>query len=203
NPGLLAPIGASPLPSGMVSGGSINPLAVLTSIGAGLGEMMKGKNADDAANEMLSPAGEKNIAPGLRMNGRYASSTGLTLNFHPESVTLGCGEAEQALGYSFQRLGNKTILLVKDNVKSISFQLMPDGSIAGDGTVQVNGRMITGTTEDINNLYTFAPRVARCEVGRLVTNGSAANPAAAMNTPSSSPTDRDTTATTTSTPAGN
>jgi len=201
--GLMTPIGASPLPSGMVTAGYINPMAVLTAIGAGLGELMKGGNTQDAAEEMLSPAAEKNIAPGLRMNGRYASPTGLTLNFHPESVTLGCGEAEQALEYSVQHIGNKTMLVVKDNAKPNSFQFMPDGSIAGEGTVQVNGRVITGTTEDINNPFTFAPRVARCEVGRLVTNGSAANPSAAMNTPSSTPTERDATATTTYTPAGN
>lgn len=202
NVGFMSPIGASPLPNELVSAGGINPVGVLTSIGAGLGELMKGGNMEEAAKEMLSPAAEKTIAPGLRMNGRYASSTGFTLNFHPESVTFGCGEAEQALEYSVQHIGNKTMLVVKDNAKPVSFQLMPDGSIVGEGTVQVNGRMITGTTDDVNNPFTFAPRVARYEAGRLVTSGSPDNSSAAMITISSTPTSN-ATATTTSTPAAN
>ena len=202
NVGFMSPIGASPLPNEVMSAGYINPLGVLTSIGAGLGALMKSGNMDEAGKEMLSPAAEKAIAPGLRMNGRYASSTGLTLDFHPESVTLGCGEAEQALQYSVQHIGNKTMLVVKDNAKPVSFQLMPDGSIAGEGTVQVNGRMITGTTEDINNPYTFAQRAARCEVGRLVTSGSAPNTSAPMSTTSSTPIGRDATTTTPTANAG-
>src|SRR5262249_33727815 len=141
--------------------------------------------------------------PGLRMNGRYSSATGFSLTFHPESVTLGCGEAEQALEYSVQHVGNKTMLVVKGNTNPISFQLMPDGSVVGEGTVQVNGRAVTGTTEDINNPFTFAPRVARCEAARLVADGSAADKSAAVNPTSRTPTQRDATSTTKSTPAAN
>src|SRR6185503_2630549 len=47
-----------------------------------------------------------------------------------------------------------------------------------------NGRVITGTTDDINNPFTFAPHVARCEVGRLVPDGSTPNMPIATNTTS-------------------
>jgi hypothetical protein len=134
--------------------------------------------------EMLNPKAEKAIAPGLRMHGRYAGPSGFSLTFHPESVTLGCGDAERALEYSVQRTGNNTVLVANENGKPISFQLLPDGSIVGEGTVQVNGRVITGTTDDINNPFTFAPHVSRCEVGRLIANGSAANNPIATNTSS-------------------
>jgi hypothetical protein len=165
--GLLNPTGPGPLPL------LKNDLDILTAIGSGMGALMKGGNLNDATKEMLSPGTV--VVPGLRMSGRYAGEGSFSLNFHPESVTVGCGEAERALEYSVQRTGNKTMLTIKDNANPISLQLMPDGSVVGEGTVQVNGRVITGTADDINNPFVFAPRVARCTVGRLVVGDSAAN----------------------------
>src|SRR5437588_5557080 len=171
--GPMSPVGASPLPHLPK-----NDLEVLTTIGAGLGALMKGGNLNGATNEMLSPDAGKNVAPGLRMNGSYVSSTGFRINFHRESVTLGCGDAERALEYSVQRVRGKTTLAIKDNPNPISLQLMPDGSITGEGSVQVNGRVITGTTDDANKPFVFAPHVARCAVGRLVAGSSAPQPTA-------------------------
>jgi hypothetical protein len=178
--GPMSAVGASPLPHLPK-----NDLEVLTTIGAGLGTLMKGGNVNDATKEMLFPDAEKNIAPGLRMNGSYVSSTGFSLNFHRESVTAGCGDAERALEYSVQRARGKTTLAIKDNPNPISLQLMPDGSITGEGSVQVNGRVITGTTDDANNPFVFAPHVARCAIGRLVAGSSAPRPAAVA--PSAAP----------------
>jgi hypothetical protein len=132
---------------------------------------MKGGNLNDATKEMLFPD-ENKIAPGLRMNGTYAGATGFSLNFHLESVTVGCGDAERALEYSVQRAGSRATLVIRDNANPISLQLMPDGSITGEGSVQVNGRVITGTTDDLKNPFVFAPHVARCSVGRLVAGSS-------------------------------
>ena len=180
NLGLMSVIGGSPMP--LLNEINSNPIAYLTTLFSGVGTLMKGGNAQDAAQEMLSPKAEKAIAPGLRMHGTYAGPTGFRLAFHPESVTLGCGDSERALEYSVQRTANSTVLVAKENGKPISFQLMPDGSIVGEGTVQVNGRVITGTTEDMNNPFTFAPHVARCEVGRLVAGGSVPNIPTPTNT---------------------
>lgn len=48
--------------------------------------------------------------------------------------------------------------------------MKPDGSLVGQGTVQVNGRVIVGTTEakDPDKMFIYQPRVERCEIGRLV-----------------------------------
>src|SRR5205814_652996 len=116
--------------------------------------------------EMLAPEAEQNIAPGLRMDGRYGGAS-FGLIFHRESVTMACGDAEQALPYSIQRSGAKTTLVIEDTPSPLSLQIMPDGSINGSGTVQVNGRIITGTTDDVKNPFTFAPHVASCAMGRL------------------------------------
>ncbi len=177
--GVMSPIGASPLPHIPK-----NDFDVLTTIGTGMGTLMKGGNLNDATKEMLFPD-ENKIAPGLRMNGTYAGATGFSLNFHPESVTVGCGDAERALEYSVQRAGSRTTLVIRDNPNPISLQLMPDGSITGEGSVQVNGRVITGTTDDLKNPFVFAPHVARCPVGRLVAGSSV--PAQAAAVPSAAP----------------
>src|SRR5882724_1010055 len=156
--GVLSPIGASPLQQVK------NDADILTTIGAGLGALMKGGDLNAATKEMLAPKEDEAITPGLRMNGSYASgSFGLT--FHRESVTMACGDSEQALPYSVQHSGNKTMLMIQDKP---TMQLMPDGSLNGSGTVQVNGRIITGTTDDINNPFVFAPHPASCPTGRLV-----------------------------------
>jgi len=156
--GVLSPIGASPLQQVK------NDADILTTIGAGLGALMKGGDLNAATKEMLAPKEDEAITPGLRMNGGYASgSFGLT--FHRESVTMACGDSEQALPYSVQHSGNKTMLMIQDKP---AMQLMPDGSLNGSGTVQVNGRIITGTTDDINNPFVFAPHPASCPIGRLV-----------------------------------
>jgi len=156
--GVLSPIGASPLQQVK------NDADILTTIGAGLGALMKGGDLNAATKEMLAPKEDEAITPGLRMNGSYAGgSFGLT--FHRESVTMACGDSEQALPYSVQHSGNKTMLMIQDK---LTMQLMPDGSLNGSGTVQVNGRIITGTTDDISNPFVFAPHPASCPMGRLV-----------------------------------
>jgi hypothetical protein len=61
-------------------------------------------------------------------------------------------------------------LKIQDNTNLITLQLKPNRSLFADGTVQVNGRVIVGTTEDPKNPFIFAPKVARCPVGTLVAN---------------------------------
>jgi len=174
--GVLSPIGASPLQQ------LKNDADILTAIGAGMGVLMKGGNLDSATKEMIAPEADQNIAPGLRMAGSYGGgSFGLT--FHRESVTMACGDAEQALPYSIRRSGGKTSLVIEAKPNPISLQVMPDESINGSGNVQVNGRIITGTTDDISNPFTFAPHVASCAMGRLTAGTAITMPASMVSSP--------------------
>jgi len=127
---------------------------------AALGEML---NLDDAP------------PPGLRMSGRYTGQNGFSVTFHPESATVACGDAERAHEYAIQKNGNQILLTIRDDANPIAFQLKPDGSLLGAGPVQVNGRVIVGTTEDPKNPFVFAPRVGRCPVGSLVADRAAAH----------------------------
>ncbi len=128
--------------------------------------LMKGGTQQEAVKEMLDL--DKTVAPGLRMSGRYAGTHGFSITFHPESATLACGDAERALEYSIQRANGQTVLQIQDKTSPLALQVKPDGTLVGDGSVQVNGRTIVSVNEDPNNRYKFAPKVARCEVGSLV-----------------------------------
>jgi hypothetical protein len=151
-----------------------------------MGTLMKGGNLNDAAKEMIAPEADQKIAPGLRMAASYGGGS-FGLSFHRESVTMACGEAEQALPYSIQRSGAKTMLVIENKPNPLSLQVMSDGSINGSGTVQVNGRIITGTTDDVNNPFTFAPRVASCPIGRLTAGTAITMPASMVSSPSAPP----------------
>ena len=161
--GVMNADGPTPLPPDLD-----NPMGMITTIFSGVGVLMKGGSQKDALREMLNL--DHPIPPGLRMGGTYAGTKGFSLTFHPESVTLSCGEAHHALEYSIQRVGGQTSLQIKEGTNPVALQVKPDGSLVGQGSVQVNGRVIVGTKEaqDPSDMFVYAPRVERCEIGQLV-----------------------------------
>src|SRR5207302_3032368 len=96
---------------------------------------------------------------------------------------MACGDAEQALTYSIQRSAAKTTLVIGEKPSPLSLEIMPDGSINGSGTVQVKGRIITGTTDDLDKPFTFAPNVASCALGRLTAGTEITMPVPGAPTP--------------------
>ena len=163
NLGLMNPDGPTPLPPD-----AENPMGLMMTIFSGAGTLMKGGSTDDALKTMLNL--DNPTPPGLRMGGTYAGTGGFSLTFHPESVTLTCGDARRAVEYSIRRTATQTTLQIQDKTNPVSLEVKPDGSLVGQGTVQVNGRVIVGTTEakDPDKMFIYQPRVERCEIGRLV-----------------------------------
>ena len=163
NLGFMNPDGPTPLPPD-----AENPMGLMMTIFSGAGTLMKGGSKEDALKTMLNL--DNPTPPGLRMGGTYAGTSGFSLAFHPESVTMSCGDAHRALEYSIRRTATQTTLQIHDKTNPVSLLVKPDGSLFGQGTVQVNGRVIVGTTEseDPDKMFIYAPRVERCEVGRLV-----------------------------------
>lgn len=159
--GLLNPTGPTPLPPDIES-----PMGLITTIFSGVGTLMQGGSTQDAAKEMLGT--DKAPAPGLRMAGRYGGESGFSITFHPESATIACNDSERAYPYSVQKTANQILVRVQNGANPLALQLKGDGSIIGGGTVQVDGRVITGVTEDPKNRYVFAPKVGSCSVGSLV-----------------------------------
>ncbi len=158
--GLMTATGPTPLAADVES-----PMGLLTTIASGMGTLMQGGTTDQAAKKMLS--NDKAPAPGLRLGGDFVGQGGFRITFHPESVSVACGAAELAHPYTIQKTSTQILLKIQDQENPLTLQLKPDGSLTGEGTAQVNGRVIVGTTEDPNNPYVFAPKVARCPVGTL------------------------------------
>lgn len=169
NLGVMTPTGPTPLPPDIES-----PFGLITTIFSGTSALMETGSVDKAAAKMLEI--DKAAAPGLRMNGRFTGQSGFSLTFHPESVTLACGEAQHALEYSMQKTGSQILLKIHDPANPLTLQLKPDGSLFADVTIQVNGRVIVGTTEDPKNPFVFAPKIGHCPVGRLVNAEGSAQP---------------------------
>jgi hypothetical protein len=164
NLGLMTPTGPTPLPPDIES-----PFGLITTIFSGASVLMEGGNTQKALGQMLNL--DKAPSPGLRMTGRYAGQQGFSVTFHPESATVACGDAERALEYSIQKNANQIFLKIRDDTNPVTLQWKPDGSLFADGTVQVNGRVIAGTTEDPKNPFVFAPKIGRCAIGTLVAGG--------------------------------
>jgi hypothetical protein len=159
--GLMTPTGPTPLPPDIE-----NPLGLLTTLFSGTAVLMNGGSTKDAIADMFN----QSPPPGLRMGSKYTGTNGFSVTFHLESATVACGNAERALEYSVQRTATQVLLKIIDKTDPITLQLKPDGSLLGTGTVQVNGRTITGTTDDPKNPYTFAPKIGRCTLDTLVSH---------------------------------
>lgn len=138
---------------------------VLTSKGAGPGvvdaeaNLLKGMFSD---GDTGAPT-----PPGLRMHGSYASPTGFSADFYPESVIIGCGpDAARAYPYSVDANGAQAVVKIAAPDHALSLAMKPDGSLdPGSGPYQVHGRIITG--KDDNDDFTFAPLEVTCNLGVL------------------------------------
>jgi hypothetical protein len=107
--------------------------------------------------------------PGLRMTGVYAApSTGFSLDFHPESVIVGCGpEVGHAYPYTVIADGKQVAVKVDAGGHSLSLAIRPNNTLdPGAATsYQVDGRRITG--KDGSGDLTFAPMDATCNLAVL------------------------------------
>jgi hypothetical protein len=121
----------------------------------------------DLATTVLGSEGSKsqNTKPGLRLNGTYAAQGGLSIDFRWDSATLECGQADNSEGYSVVPEGGHLVVKFDNNTGPFSLILQPNGTLAGQGTVDVAGRSIRQGTGNNPNYY--VPVNARCAVGTL------------------------------------
>lgn len=113
-----------------------------------------------------TPASQsQNTAPGLRLNGTYASAQGLKIEFRGDSATLDCGAAHHSEGYLVQPQGAQLVVRFQNDTGPLALTLGSDGALMGAGSVTVAGRTISGEGADGQPLYT--PISASCLVGTL------------------------------------
>jgi len=98
------------------------------------------------------------------MAGHYTGQGGLALEFAVDSVTLDCGAAHVKDVYTVDDPPNQIQITVKNGASPFTMELQPNGSLLGSGSVDVAGRVVTGS--DANGIV-FAPSNARCSVNTL------------------------------------
>ena len=108
-------------------------------------------------------SGTTEAPAGPRMGGTYAGG-GLQVEFRSTSAVLDCGAAHVMRPYEVQNAVDRVVVIVRNGGVPLTLTLRPDGALVGSGTVDVAGRLVTGTTD---TAVTFAPHTERCTVSTL------------------------------------
>src|SRR5678816_3356801 len=90
------------------------------------------------------------------MGGTYAGG-GLQVEFRSTSAVLDCGAAHVMRPYEVQNAVDRVVIIVRNGGVPLNLTLRPDGELVGSGTVDVAGRLVTGTTD---SAVTFAPHLS-------------------------------------------
>jgi hypothetical protein len=146
------------------------PAINLSSKGAGVG-------IQTMQTDLLKTAfgGDKGppTPPGIRMQGIYAASTGLSVQFFPESVIVGCGpDAARAYPYTVVAGASGAVIKVDAADHPLTLAIRPDNTLdpGNSATYQVHGRLLIG--DAIGGNYSFIPNEQTCGLAALVPSAS-------------------------------
>ena len=109
-------------------------------------------------------SGTTEAPAGPRMGGTYVGASGFKLEFQPTAVVLDCGNAHVKRPYDVQNLADRLVVTVRNGNVPMALTLGADGALAGAGSVDVVGRLVTGLN---GSDVTFAPHQERCAIGTL------------------------------------
>ena len=128
---------------------------VLSAIGSMIGAVT-GASAPD----------QLSLPPGPRMAGIFTGAGGLKIQFNDGNAVIDCAQAHVLADYSVLMQGNAVALTVKSaGVNPFTLNVQSKGSLAGSGTVTVNGKLMTGMDDNANPI--FAPTSASCPLDTL------------------------------------
>jgi hypothetical protein len=127
----------------------------------GLLSQILGGQGDPAAQR----SGTATAPAGPRMGGTYAGGN-FKVEFRTTSAILDCGQAHVMRPYDVQNLADRVVVTVRNGNTPLTLTLRPDGTLAGSGFVDVNGRLVTGVNDNTGEV-TFRPHSERCAVGTL------------------------------------
>ena len=139
----LHPVGAT--------AADVSPVALISSL-------FGGQESQEQREDQKHPT-----PPGPRMAGSFSTGS-LRLDFHPVAVILDCGQAHVARPYLVKPAAEGVLVTVMNDPTPFSLLLRPDGSLAGSGSTEVAGRLLTGQTQ---NGFTYQPHKETCAIGTL------------------------------------
>ena len=102
------------------------------------------------------------LVTGFRMTGRYADSSGLTLEFGNDAVTLDCGPAHAKAPYTVDNTPTGFVVRVQNGGGAFLLGVAPDNTLRGSGSTSVNGKLVASIRgENVS----FTPHSESCNVG--------------------------------------
>lgn len=108
---------------------------------------------------------QKTFPSGPRLVGVYAGPGGLSIQFAPEGVVMDCGAAHVARTYRVENTASALHVAIDNGGTPIALTLQADGSLAGSGTAEVVGRLVSGKSPSGD--LAFRPTHASCPIGTL------------------------------------
>ena len=100
------------------------------------------------------------LAAGFRMTGRYADTSGLTLEFGNDAVTLDCGQAHARSPY-VDNTPTGFVVRVQNAGGAFLLGVAPDDTLRGSGSTGVNGKLVSSIRGDN---VSFTPHSESCSV---------------------------------------
>ena len=133
--------------------GALPPSGANVAVSAVLSKTL-GTNASKSAS----------LSPGLRLNGTYAASGGLSIEFRDDSATLECSGALSSEAYGVIPESGQLVVRFQHKGGPLSLVLQPNGTLTGSGAVDVAGRKIYRSS---GGEVAYSPLNARCSLGSL------------------------------------
>jgi len=102
------------------------------------------------------------LVTGFRMTGRYADSSGLTLEFDNDAVILDCGKAHAKSPYTVDNTPTGFVVHVQNGGGAFLLGVAPDNTLRGSGSTAINGKIVSSIRgENVS----FTPHSESCSVG--------------------------------------
>jgi len=141
--------------------GSVGPTHATQSLNPLFGSMTAGAPwGQRSAKDKAWPG------PGLRLYGEYDGQGGLSLEFHEDSVILGCRQTFLASNYAIRSTNAGVIVSIENGGSPVTLALGPNQSLSGSGSLRVSGHAFVGERNNGNGPM-FAPSTATCASGTL------------------------------------
>lgn len=119
--------------------------------------------------------------PGIRMNGKFLSPTGLILDFEGDAVTMDCGVAHVKAPYTVQNASGEFRVSVNNPGGPFALTVASDNTLHGSGSTTVNGKLY----QSINDgQISFRPVSTTCSVNTFTSKSPAEYKALISNPPS-------------------
>jgi hypothetical protein len=117
--------------------------------------------------------------PGLRMVGKYSSSSGPLLDFGGDAVILDCGRAHVKAPYKVENTPTQFLVHVQNSGGPFTLAVTTDGALGGSGSTTVNGKLVSGMNGDN---VTFTPHSESCVIGSFAAQTASPSSVAATST---------------------